>query len=157
MPNGDAETPFDAPQRRAKLRPTRRAVVGALCVVAALKLGWELSPWGTLGYIEERTGLDLPTFPSQLEVENDFEMSVSVRLVLPRDRVVAMLATPRFRAGDQDRGSPAPRAQLHRAHGCRGKTTWSAVLDESSGALSVSVQYPDRGGDAPVCPLRGAP
>lgn len=154
-----------------KLVPKIWAVIGGLCLAGLLWLGWKLSPWGQLSYFEERTGIDLPTFPSELAVYSDFEMSSTLHMVLPRDRVSRLLAMPSFRRGDQERLSnqlEPPRlfrirmlprkyqrlprgTHMHQAHGCRGRTSWQAILDEGSGALWIEVQYPDWGGDGPSC------
>lgn len=146
-------------------------VVGALCLAVLSWFAWKCSPWGDLAYFEEHTGIDLPTFPSELAVYDDWEMSSTLHLVLPRERVARVLSTPSFRRGEQQRLSfrlepsrlfrigmlpeeyqrPPPGARLHQAQGCRGRTSWRAILDEKSGALWIEVQYPDWSGDVPPC------
>lgn len=158
-------------RRLTKAGPKIRTVLGALCLAGLLWFVWKLSPWGHLAYFEERTGIDLPAFPSELAVYDDAEMSSTLHLVLPPDRVSRLLAMPNFRRGEQERLSPrlvlsrffrirnlpqryqhpARGARLHQARGCRGRTSWRAVLDENSGALWIELLYPDWGGDGPSC------
>lgn len=143
----------------------------ALCLAVLSYIAWTFSPWGQLAYFEERTGIDLPAFPSELAEYDDGELSCILYVVLPPDQVSRLLATPDFRRGEQERLSgrieparmfrigmlpekyqhPSRGARLHQAQGCRGRTSWQAVLDENSGALWIEVQYPDWGGDGPSC------
>lgn len=155
------------------MRLLPRMLVAMIVLVAGgvAWVGWKVTPWGQLPYVEDRTGIDLPPFPSSLFVYDDAEMSITVHAVLQPDYVVKALATRAFRAGDRElharpwlpsdlfRAAELPEAyrqlppgaHIHRAQGCGGGTSWIALLDDVSGAIWIEVMYPDWSGDEPPC------
>lgn len=160
---------------RAMKRLSKILIALAAPVVCGMAwVGWKFTPWGQLPYVEARTGIDLPAFPSNLFVYDDAEMSVTVHAVLPASYVAGALSTPAFRAGDAEPlvppSTPAefsradvlpeayrhlpPGARIHPAHGCAGGARWNALLDDVSGAIWIELMYPDASGDEPACSPR---
>ena len=155
-----------------KLFPKILVVPIAIGSCAVAWIGWKFTPWGELQYVRHRTGIELPAFPSDLFVFDDAEMSITVHARLPPDQVAKTLATSAFRAAEREpSASPSlpselfraeklpvayrqlpPGARTHRADGCGNGTSWTAILDDVSGAIWIQVLYPDWSGDKPSCP-----
>ena len=147
------------------------ALLTAMVACGAARAVWKITPWGQLAYVRARTDIDLPTFPSNLFVYNDAEMSITVHAVLPAGYVTKALRSAAFRAGASEpltrpshpselfRAVELPDAyrqlpqgaRIHRAHGCGDGTSWVALLDDVSGAIWIEVMYPDMSGDEPPC------
>jgi hypothetical protein len=147
-------------------------LLAAIVSCGAARVAWQFTPWGQLPYLRARTGIDLPTFPSNLFVYDDAEMSITVHAVLPADLVAKVLQTAPFQVGDTDpvarpsqpsdlfRAEELSEAYRHLPHGarirhgrgCGNGTSWVALLDDVSGAIWIEVMHPDMSGDEPPCP-----
>src|SRR5688572_9410927 len=99
-----------------RLLPKILVVMTALAVGGIAWGGWKLTPWGQLQYVSDRTGIELPSFPSQLFECDDAEMSITVHARLSPDHVAKTLSMTAFREDHKEpHRRPALPSELFRA------------------------------------------
>lgn len=167
----DAATVADPDfKSRFRILPSKEFVI-AVGVLIALRIGWDFSPPGDRGYLEDTTGLRLPFWPEILTWEDNGENLLLAHIRLPPAKAQRLARGPVFHLATLPASHEVPQRILDRfkpilsKHNdaypssksfrvldyCTPGSDADGLLDENTGDLWVSIRYTDWSGDPPGC------